>query len=189
MHLRASHLVKTFGYRRLLSGVSLVVNDRERVALVGPNGSGKSTLLRTIVGELKPIAGEVRLGAWISAGYFPQGQEGLPLDSTPLELAQQAAELEETAARTFVHRFLFAGEDVHKPARGLSYGERARLILALLVLGGASLLVLDEPLNHLDLPSREAFERALLESGGTVLAVLHDRYAIERLATRVVELS
>jgi ATP-binding cassette subfamily F protein 3 len=122
-------------------------------------------------------------------GYFPQGQEGLRLDATPLELALWSAELDETDARTYLHRFLFAGEDVNKPASDMSYGERARLILALLVLGGANLLVLDEPLSHLDLPSREAFERALLEYDGTTLTVLHDRYAIDRLATRVVELA
>lgn len=115
-------------------------------------------------------------------------RKGLPLEATPLRLAQGAAELDESAARTYLHRFLFAGEEVNKPVRALSQGERARLVLALLVLRGAKLLVLDEPLSHLDLPSRDAFERALLEHGGTVLAVFHDRYAIDRLATRVVEL-
>jgi ATP-binding cassette, subfamily F, member 3 len=173
----------------VVEGIDLLVRRGERVVLVGPNGVGKTTLLRTIVGELKPLAGEVRLGEGVSVGYFPQGQEGLPLDLMPLQLAQGAAELDETAARTYLHRFLFAGEEVSKPVRSLSYGERARLILALLVLRGANLLVLDEPLSHLDLPSRDAFERAVLEQGGTVLAVFHDRYAIDRLATRVIELA
>jgi ATP-binding cassette subfamily F protein 3 len=96
--------------------------------------------------------------------------------------------LDETEARRFLHRFLFAGDEAFTPAGRLSYGERARLLLARLELSGANLLLLDEPLSHLDLPSRERFEAALLEFGGTLVAVLHDRYAIARLATRALRL-
>ena len=109
-------------------------------------------------------------------------------DASVLEHARAAAQLSETDARSFLHRFLFGGEEVFRRAGDLSFGERARLALALLVLAGANFLLLDEPLNHLDLPSRERFEEASAGFAGTSIIVLHDRYAIDRLTTRVVEL-
>ena len=119
-------------------------------------------------------------------GIYAQEQGTIDLARSPLEHARALAPLGETEARTFLHLFLFAGDMVMRPSGVLSYGERARLQLAMLVLRGANLLLLDEPLNHLDLTSRERFEEALLGFEGTLIAVLHDRYAIDRLATRLL---
>ncbi len=176
-----------YGPTAVLSGVSLHLAYGDRVAIVGPNGGGKSTLMRVIVGELAPLAGTVRVGGSIKAGYFAQEQDSLDPDLTVMEQARNAGGGSESDLRTFLHKFLFGGEMVHRRIANLSYGERARLMLAMLVLEGANLLVLDEPLNHLDLKAREEFERALEGFEGTMLLVLHDRFAIERLATRVIE--
>ncbi len=124
----------------------------------------------------------MRLGANVRIGYFAQEQEGLPPDATPLDLIRTATAISETDARTFLHLFLFAGDAVFAPVRALSYGERARLVLARLVVSGCNFLLLDEPLNHLDIPARQQFEAALDQFTGTVLAVAHDRYFIARFA-------
>ncbi len=176
------------GGRRILQDIDLHVRFGERIALTGPNGGGKSTLVRLLAGDLAPSAGRVRLGAGVVPGRFAQEQETVDLNRTVLDQARAVAPLSETEARTFLHGYLFGGDAVHARAGDLSYGERARLALALLALSGANFLLLDEPLNHLDLPSRERFEEALTRFGGTLLIVLHDRYAVERLATRVLEL-
>ena len=176
------------GGRPVLREVDLQILFGERIALTGPNGGGKSTLLRLLAGELKPEAGHVRLGAQVVVGRYAQEQETVEPGRTVLDQARAAASLSETEVRTFLHRYLFGGDTVFRPAGDLSYGERARLALALLVLRGANFLLLDEPLNHLDVHSRERFEEALAGFGGTLLIVLHDRYAIDRLATRALEL-
>ena len=186
--LVVENLAVDYGERRVLAGLSLRVRRGERVVVTGANGSGKTTLLRAIVGELPPTVGTIRLGAGVRPGYLAQGPQDLDPAATPLEIVRSAAPLDETEARRFLHRFLFAGDEAFTLAGRLSYGERARLLLARLVLSGANLLLLDEPLSHLDLPSRERFEAALLEFGGTLVAVLHDRYAIARLATRALRL-
>jgi ATP-binding cassette, subfamily F, member 3 len=178
----------TLGDTPVLRGLDLDLRHGERVALTGPNGTGKSTLMRVISGEIAPERGIVRIGANVRIGYFAQEQELLDLDQTVLAQARARASGAEGEIRAYLHRFLFGGETVYRRAGDLSYGERARLMLALLVLEGANFLMLDEPLNHLDIQARERFEQALLNFDGTMLMVLHDRYAIERLATRVVEL-
>ena len=178
----------TLGETPVLRGLELDLRHGERVALTGPNGAGKSTLMRVITGEIAPDRGVVRLGATVKVGYFAQEQELLDLDQTVLAQARARASGTEGEIRAYLHRFLFGGETVYRRAGDLSYGERARLMLALLVLEGANFLLLDEPLNHLDIQARERFEQALLNFDGTMLMVLHDRYAIERLATRVVQL-
>ncbi len=167
----------------LLRGLNLSVRAGERVAVLGPNGHGKSTLLKTIIGELPPLAGRVRLGASVRIGYLAQEQESLDPASHPLAVIQAAAPFNHTDARSFLHYFLFAGDEVFTPVGSLSFGERARLMLAVLVARGANLLVLDEPINHLDVPSREQFETALGAFQGSVLAVVHDRYFVDRFAT------
>ncbi|MGB3330777.1 MAG: ABC-F family ATP-binding cassette domain-containing protein [Thermomicrobiales bacterium] len=171
----------------ILTDVSLDIQHGDRLALIGPNGSGKSTLLRLIAGELVPDRGTVRLGAGVKVGYFAQEQDTLDLDLTVLEQVRREAAMSESDTRTFLHRFLFGGDTVHRQVGALSYGERARLMLAMLVLRGTNLLLLDEPLNHLDIESRGRFEQALTQFEGTQVVVLHDRYAVERLATRVIE--
>ncbi|MCX6031494.1 MAG: ABC-F family ATP-binding cassette domain-containing protein [Chloroflexi bacterium] len=183
--LHVAGLRMGYGDRVLFDDVSLHLAYGERAVLVGPNGIGKTTLLRCIAGQIKPWAGEIRLGRGVRLGYMAQEQETLDATATPLELIRSAAPLDETEARSFLHYFLFAGDEVFVPAGRLSFGERSRLALALLAVRGCNFLLLDEPINHLDIPSRESFERAMARFEGTVLAVVHDRYFIERLATTV----
>lgn len=175
------------GGRSILHNVDLHLRHGERIAITGPNGAGKTTLLRTIGGTIVPSRGRARLGAGVIVGEHNQEQETVRLDQTVLEQTRSAVPISETEARTFLHRYLFGGETVFQLGAELSYGERARLALALLVLRGSNLLLLDEPLNHLDLRSREQFEEALAGFTGTVVTVLHDRFAIARLASRVLE--
>lgn len=175
------------GGRTILRDVNLHIQAGERIAVTGPNGGGKSTLIRLLLGDLPPATGRVRLGPNVVPGLYSQEQETVDPDRTVLDHARVVAPMSETEARSFLHLFLFGGDAVFQRTGDLSYGERARLALALLVLQGATLLLLDEPLNHLDLPSRERFEEALSRFEGTLLIVLHDRYAIARLATRVIE--
>ncbi len=169
----------------LFRDVTLTLRHGERIALIGPNGSGKSTLLRIIMGDLVPTEGRAERGPSVQVGYMPQGQAGLSLTTTPLEIIRQAAPLDETAARRFLHRFLFSGDEVFTRIGDLSYGQRARLILAGIVLGGANCLLLDEPSNHLDIPSRHNFLVALEAFPGPVLVATHDRAFIDRFATAV----
>ena len=171
----------------LLHGLRQQVRQGARVALAGPNGAGKTTLLRTIAGHLPPLAGRVRLGANVRVGYMAQEQDLLAPGLNALETIRNAAPLSETDARSFLHFFLFSGDAVFVPIGSLSYGERARLALATLVVTGCNFLLLDEPLNHLDLPSRARFEQALASFEGTILAVAHDRYFIDNFASEVWE--
>lgn len=176
----------TVGYMSgtpLLLDVNLSIRHGQRVALTGPNGSGKTTLLRTIAGKLAPLSGHIRLGASVKAGYMAQEQELLNPEASALESVQAAATFSETDARNFLHYFLFEDDTPLRPTRELSFGERARLQLAILVAQGSTFLLLDEPINHLDIPSRARFEQALGKFPGTVLAVVHDRYFIERFAS------
>lgn len=183
--LALENVSKSFGSRTLFEHVNETVKQGERIALVGPNGSGKTTLLRIVAGELAPDSGRVRLGANVRPGYFSQEQEGLPLTRTPVEVVRLAAPISETEARNFLHFFLFSGNEVFTPVGQLSYGQRARLALARLVLGQVNLLLLDEPLNHLDITSRQQFEQALENYEGTIIAVAHDRYFISQFAERI----
>ena len=187
--IRLTDVHVSLGNLAVLRGVNLLVRHGDRMALSGPNGSGKTTLMRVITGELAPGSGAVRLGAGVRVGYFAQEQQTLDPLKTVLEQSFAAAAMPESELRTFLHKFLFGGETVHRRIGELSYGERARLMLATLVLKETSVLLLDEPLNHLDIDAREEFEQALAEFNGTTILVLHDRYAIERLANRVVYMS
>jgi ATP-binding cassette subfamily F protein 3 len=187
--LVVSDLRMGFGQRVLFEDVNLHLRYGERAALVGANGTGKTTLLRCIAGQLTPWNGEVRLGHGVQLGYMAQEQESLDAAATPLEAVRAAAPLDETEARSFLHYFLFAGDEVFVPVGRLSFGERSRLSLALLAAEGCNFLILDEPINHLDIPARESFERAMARFEGTVLAVVHDRYFIDRFAGLIWELN
>jgi len=173
------------GERMLVSTPELRVERGDRVAIIGQNGSGKSTLLRTMVSELRPLSGRVSFGTNVKVGYYAQGHEGLPVDGSPLSILVGSQPMSEEAARTYLARFLFQGDDVHRPVSALSGGERSRLALACLLVEGANLLILDEPTNHLDIQSRETLEEMLTAYDGTVVFVSHDRFFIDRVATRV----
>ena len=183
--LTLENLGHRFGADYLFRHVDLTLRHGERIALIGPNGTGKTTLLRIIVGELQPAEGEVKQGPSVKLGYMPQEQNTLDPDSTPLGTVLSISPISETEARNFLHYFLFEGEEVFTPVPKLSFGERARLILAKLVLEGCNCLVLDEPINHLDIPSRERFEAALDAFPGTILVAAHDRAFIDRFATGI----
>lgn len=171
--------------RILIAGIDHTISYGDRIALSGPNGKGKTTLLRTISGEIAPISGSVYLGTNIQLGYMSQEQEQLSSNFNALETIQNFANISETEVRSFLHYFLFAGDDVFLPVSKLSLGERARLQLASLIIQGCDFLLLDEPINHLDIPSRTQFEHALSRFDGTVLAVVHDRYFIQRFASEI----
>ncbi len=169
----------------LLTDLNLHIRAGQRIALTGPNGTGKTTLIRTIAGKLSPLAGSLRLGMTVKPGYMTQEQELLNPDQNSLQSVRSVAPFNETEARNFLHYFLFKGDDALRPTSALSFGERARLQLGLLVAQGCTFLLLDEPINHLDIPSRARFEDALANFKGTILAVVHDRYFIERVASDV----
>lgn len=182
----------TIGYNgQTISGnISMRLFREDRIALVGPNGVGKSTLLKTIVKDLPILAGDIRYGANVQIGYYDQEQAKLTGNKSVLqELWDEWPLMNEKDIRTILGRFLFSGDDVSKPVNSLSGGEKARLALAKLMMQKANLLVLDEPTNHLDLDSKEILENALIDYPGTLLFVSHDRYFINRIATKVVELS
>lgn len=173
----------------LLTTPELRVERGDRVAIIGDNGSGKSTLLKTIVGELPVLKGRVGFGTNVKVGYYAQGHESLPPEGTPMSVLLDAQPMGEESARSYLARFLFSGDDVDRSIGLLSGGERSRLALARLLVEGANLLILDEPTNHLDIQSRETLEEMLSGYDGTVVFVSHDRFFVDRVATRVWEVS
>jgi ATP-binding cassette subfamily F protein 3 len=176
------------GYERhapLFSCQDAELRRGQRVALIGPNGSGKTTLLRTVLGDLKPLRGRVRIGASVKIGYFAQARSDLNLEHTVLESLLDAEAMATSEARNTLARYLFTGDDVFKRVDDLSGGEQSRLALARLTLQGANVLLLDEPTNHLDIPSQEVLQQAFVTFDGTILLVSHDRYLINALATDV----
>jgi len=183
--LRTEGLTVGYPDRPLFRADDIQLERGARAALIGGNGTGKTTFLRTILGELPPLQGRVRLGGGQRIGFFAQTQDGLNPDDTVLEALLRAGRHQPGDARSYLARFLFRGDDVTKRAGALSGGERGRLALAILALGGANLLLLDEPTNHLDIPSQEILEAVLAGFEGTVLLVSHDRYLVDRLATQV----
>ena len=175
---------------RLFDDASLQLLRGERMFLLGGNGCGKTTFLRGLMGQLPLQSGSVRLGAKVSIGYYDQTQQGLCPEKTVIEQVHDAyPHMTDTEARNALAAFLFRGDEVFRPIKLLSGGEKARVLLLTLMLAGHNLLLLDEPTNHLDIASREALEQALLGYDGTLLAVSHDRYFINRLATKAVVLT
>ncbi len=183
--LRGASVV--FGEHIALLGVDLLVRRGERIGVVGANGAGKSVLLKALLGAQPLTEGERMLGPSVRPGYCPQGEETLAPDTTPIEVVRELKPGYENQAMAQLGRFLFTYEQARQPVRQLSGGERSRLQLLLLMLGGANLLALDEPTNHLDIESAEALEAALEGYDGTVIAVSHDRYFLDRIADRILE--
>ena len=176
-----------YGNLALVNHIDLILRFGERVALIGDNGSGKTTFIKTILGEIPALNGNFHLGSQVRVGYMSQEQSELEPESSVLETIGKILSQNETENRSFLSKYLFKGDDVFKKVEKLSYGERARLSLACLVAQGCNFLILDEPINHLDIPSRTQFEKALSEFEGTILAVVHDRYFIEGFATQIWE--
>lgn len=192
--IMAENLEKSFGrgaeHRELFHGVNLDIKRGERICILGPNGVGKTTLLRVLLGELTPDAGYLKIGHNVAFGYYDQGQLLLSDANTVLEELKESYRLyTDTEMRSILGRFLFRGEEVFLPVGSLSGGEKARLSLLKLMLSGANTLILDEPTNHLDIESKEVFEEALMEFPGTVIVVSHDRYFLQRIPTRILELT
>lgn len=182
-------LTKGFGGEPLFSCVDLLIKKGERAFLLGANGCGKTTFLRVLMGQYIPQAGFRKFGENVRAGYFDQTLDGLHEEKTVLdEVWDQYRRLSQTEVRSALAAFLFRGDDVFARVGDLSGGEKARLAMLKLMLGGYNLLLLDEPTNHLDITSREALENALLGYNGTMLIVSHDRYFINKLSTRILRL-
>ena len=176
--------------KEISKNITMRVYREDRLALVGPNGVGKSTLLKTVVKDLDAFHGTVRYGSNVQIGYYDQEQAKLNSNKTVLqELWDEWPLLNEKDIRSTLGQFLFSGDDVSKIVNSLSGGEKARLALAKLMMQKANVLILDEPTNHLDLDSKEVLENALIDYPGTLLFVSHDRYFINRIANKVIELS
>ncbi len=177
------------GEKALFSVPDITLLRQECAALIGPNGAGKTTFLKTILEELPPLTGKVKLGANLDVGYFTQAHQDLIDDNTVLQEIERVGNFHsENAARSYLGAYLFAGEDAYKKVSVLSGGERGRLALAQLSLSDANLLLLDEPTNHLDITSQETLQSVLSSYPGTVLLVSHDRYLINALATQIWEI-
>lgn len=187
--LNVENLSKTFGDKVVFSNASFDVRRKEKVFLLGDNGCGKTTLLKILMKDYMPDSGRFKFGSMVQTGYFDQVQEKLDLNKTALdEVWSHFPAMTETAVRNALAAFLFKGDDVYKVLKDCSGGERARVALLKLMLGKFNFLLLDEPTNHLDAFSREELENTLLDYDGTLLIVSHDRYFINKIATRILEL-
>lgn len=187
--LSLENLGKAFGEVKLFENLNYQIYKGERIAFIGENGSGKTTLFRILQDIVKPDSGVVRLGKNVMISYYDQEHSNLNLNNTLFdEISDQFPSMNNTAIRNLLASFLFTGEDVFKKISTLSGGERGRLSLAKMMLAEGNFLLLDEPTNHLDLVSREVLENALCHYTGTIFFISHDRYFINRIATKVVEL-
>ncbi len=184
--LEAKKLTKSYDFSKIIDNLSLELRKRDRLLVIGPNGCGKSTLIKMLAQRLSPDRGSVEYGYNVRMGYYDQENQNLAPENTVLEeLWRENPTVSETEIRTTLSLLLFFGDDVLKQVKNLSGGERARLTFAKLMFKKTNLLILDEPTNHLDLASKEVLEEALERYHGTVLAISHDRYFINRLATRI----
>ncbi len=184
------NLAKSFGKKKLFDNVNVHIRKGERVFILGGNGCGKTTLFRILMGRCPQDRGEYDYGTNVSVGYFDQMQQNLDLSKTAIDEVWDAfPNMTQTEVRSAMAAFLFRGDEVFKPLSKMSGGERARVSLLKLMLKGGNFLLLDEPTNHLDASSREELEKTLLDYSGTLLIISHDRYFINKLASRVLVLA
>lgn len=182
------HVEASYGDHIIFKDLSMRVKKGETVGLIGPNGSGKTTLLKLITGDKAPDEGIVQLGNNVKPGYYSQEQEHLHPELSVLDEIRDDFNYGEKEARNVLGMFLFRGDDVFKQVGQLSGGEKARLSLLVLFLTKPNFLILDEPTNHLDIPTREIMEDAIQAFGGTCLVVSHDRYFLDKVTTRILEM-
>jgi len=192
--LKGQDLSMSFGHgqnkKQLFRDVNFDIKRGERICIVGPNGVGKTTLLKIMMGMLEPDGGHLKIGHNVAFGYYDQGQKLLNFNNTVFDEMKDSYRLySDTEMRSILGRFLFRNEAVFLNVSALSGGEKARLTLLKLMLSGANVLVLDEPTNHLDISSKEIVEDALLDFPGLVIVVSHDRYFLNKVPTRIFELT
>jgi ATP-binding cassette subfamily F protein 3 len=185
---KAEKLTKSFGGRVLFSDVDFLITGGERVGIIGRNGTGKTTLLNILMGTDTEFKGFARLGYWVRKGFLGQEIKFRNEEGTLFDELVSVKEMQQSEVKEYLAGFQFYGDDLQKPINVLSGGERVRLYLACLMLMEPDCLIMDEPTNHLDVVARDAVERALINFKGTVIAVSHDRYFLNRCVNRILEL-
>ncbi len=180
----------SFGKQKVINNLSLLINQGERITILGPNGSGKSTLIRLILNQVQPNTGKIEYGNNIDVGYLPQEHIKIESELSTLDYLTSNSKIDQTSAFRLAKRFLFSDDDIKLSVNKLSSGQKSKLALATIMSSGANFIILDEPTNYLDIPSREALESALVSYDGTLLVVSHDRYFLDRIGlTKIINLN
>jgi ATP-binding cassette subfamily F protein 3 len=184
--LEVKNLSMSFGLKQLFSNIDFKIERGEKIGLIGPNGSGKTTLIRMITGQLEPEEGQIEIGNNVDYTYYDQELSGLDLESTVIDVIwEEKPQALAEELRSYLGKFRFSGEDIFRPVKSLSGGEKSRLSLAKIFCNPANFLILDEPTNHLDIPSSQILERALNEFSGSVLIISHDRYFLDNTVEKI----
>ncbi len=186
--LKVQNLGMRYGERELFRDLNFTIYQHEKVGLIGANGTGKSTILKIILGQISPLAGSAEMGARVKVAYYDQEHRGLNLKNTVLDEIFRNYDVNLNEARDLLARVLFTGEDVYKIVGDLSGGERARIALLKIILDEPNFIIMDEPTNHLDIDSKNIVENLLDDFNGTVLVVSHDRYLLDKVCERILEL-